>query len=293
MFFAVAPGQRVVTVYGEGVVNAFVDAKYRIRLAYGTATLSPSAVLYPVPNKDTPFIRRDGIMIRDTGDKADSTGQPCLNEKYQLLFATERIYLFLRYYAQLCQVLAHIKDQCDRFPVSSTASNKYHDPKQKNAVGPPKERLDYSGLLASLKKLISQRIGFKEFESFGRLVSKEKIAKIAVLPALLERCAESLISVAKEDALLHIFDYCQYRGSNPAHVREQCFTMAPDAFFRVQYDKEVLRFSYLPKAEEFPTAPRATDNDVEEYTESEPAEESMEEDEEYEDERPQKRSKVR
>jgi len=293
-----APGQRVVTIYGEGVVNAFVDAKqgYRVRLPYGTATIVPSAILYHVPNKDVPHIRRDGVMVRDHGNQNKPVDQHNLNEKHQILFATERIYLFLRYYALLCQILSNVKNHCDTFPPSSVPSSNYHNPKQTNSVGPQKERLNYSGVLASFKKLVSQRITFKEFESFGRLVSKEKVAMIASLPSLLDRCAESLCSVAKEDALLHIYDYCQYRGCRPSLVREQCFTMAPDAFFRVQFDQTTLRFSYLPKTVEFPTAPRPGDNDIEEYTESEPAEESMEEDdpiEEFDEDRPQKRTKLR
>ena len=294
----VAPGQRVVTVYGEGVVNAFIDAKqgYRVRLPYGIATINPSAILYHVPNKDIPHIRRDGVMIRDQGNQTNTVNHPKLDEKYQILFATERIYLFIRYYALLCQILSEVKYQCDTFPPSSVPSDNYHDPKQTNSGGTPKERLNYSGVLASLKKLVSQRIAFKDFESFGRLVSKEKVAVIASLPSLLDRCAEALVSVAKEDALLHIYDYCQYRGCRPNLVREQCFTMAPDAFYRVQFDQATMRFSYLPKIVEFPFAPRPQDNEIEEYTESEPAEESMEEDdpiEEYDDDRLQKRPKLR
>ena len=297
--FSVAPGQRVVTIYGEGVVNAYVDAKqgYRVKLAFGTATINPSAILYHIPNKDAPYIRRDGVMIRDHDRAAKSSNGLVLDEKHQLLFATERIYIFLRYYSLLCQILTYIKDHCDTFPVVSVPSSSYHDPKQKNVGGPPKESLDYSGILASLKKLVSKRMTYKDFESFGRLVSKEEVAVIACLPTLVERCAESLVSVTKEDALLHIYDYCQYRGCSPSVVREQCVTMAPDAFFRVQYDGEILRFSYLPKSASFPTAPRPEDNEIDEYTESERAEESMEDDddpiEEFDDDRPQKRAKLR
>lgn len=296
--YLVAPGQRVVTVYGEGVVNAFVDAKqgYRVRLPYGTATINPSAILYHIPNKDMPYIRRDGVMIRDSANQTTTASHRKLDEKHQVLFATERIYLFLRYYAVLCQILTEVKDQCDTFPPSSVPSSSYHDPKQTNDAGPPKEHLNYSGVLASLKKLVARRIAFKDFESFGRFVSKEKVAVIASIPNLLERCAESLVSVVKEDALLHIYDYCQYRGSYPSLVREQCFTMAPDAFFRVQFDQTTLRFSYLPKAADFPTAPRPEDEEIDEYTESERAEESMEEEdpiEEDEDDRPNKRAKLR
>ena len=297
--FTVVPGQRVVTIYGEGVVTAFIDntVGYRVRLPFGIATISPSAILYHVPNKEAPYIRRDGVMVRDTDIVSNGRNFPVLDEKYQLLFATERIYLFLRYYSLFCQILAGLKEHCDTFPVSSVPSDNYYDPKQKNTGGPAKDRLDFGGLISSFKKCVSKRTAVKDFENFGRLVAKEKVALIASLPKLLERCAESLVSVAKEDALLHIYDYCQYRGVSPSIVRDQCFTMAPDAFFRVQFDQETLRFSYLPKSEEFPTAPRAQDTDTNDLTESEPADESMEEDEdpieESEDDRAQKRPRLR
>lgn len=296
----VSPGQRVVTVYGEGVVNQFIDAKqgYRIRLAYGVATLNPSAILYHLPNKDAPYIRRDGVMVRDRDVKHKVDGDTTLGPKHQLLFATERIYLFVRYFASLCQLLTDINEHCDTFPVSDTPASSYHDPKKQHISNRPAERLDYSGVLASLKKLVSQRMSFKDFEGFGRLVSSEKVAVTAAIPKLLDLCTESLVSVAKEDALLHLYDYCQYRGVDPAIVRDQCFTMAPDAYIRIQYDQSTLYFSYLPKSVEFPRAPRSQDLEIEEFDESERADESMEEDledpiQEYQEERPVKRVKLR
>jgi paired amphipathic helix protein Sin3a len=295
----VAPGQRVVTSYGEGVIASFIDNNrgYRVRLAYGIATISPAAILYHVPNKDAPYIRRDGVMIRDSEPVTAAKDAPAIDNKYQILFATERIYVFLRYYVLFCQILGTIKEQCDSFPVTSLPSESYYDPKRKEASNIGKQRLDYSGMVVAFKKLISKRIAFKDFESTGRTIAKEKVALIASLPNLLHRSVESLISVAKEDALLHIYDYCQYRGCSPSLVRDQCFTMAPDAFFRVQYDQESLYFSYLPKSAEFPTAPRAEDDEIEEYTESERADESMEDEddpiEETDDDRPSKRLKLR
>lgn len=236
-------------------------------------------------------------MIRDPELVTASENSPALDDKYQVMFATERIYLFLRYYVLFCQILSNIKEQCDTFPATSTPSDSYYDPKKKGTGNAGKGRLDYSGLVVAFKKLISKRGAFKEFESSGRMIAKEKVALIASLPNLLQRCAESLVSVVKEDALLHIYDYCQYRGSSPSIVRDQCFTMAPDAFFRVQYDQSSLYFSYLPKSVEFPNAPRPEDDEIEEYTESEPAEESMEDEddpiEETDEDRPSKRLKLR
>ena len=59
-----------------------------------------------------------------------------------------------------------------------------------------------------LEKVVCRKIEAKDFESYCRRVSKEKVHQMAVLPKLIDKCADALLNVAKEDALLRIFDYC-------------------------------------------------------------------------------------
>lgn len=265
IFGIVAPGQRVRTIYGDGVITSFTEAKheYRVKLAFGIGYLKPSAVLHPLAVKETPYVRRDGSMVReyDAPMVVGAHGHK-LGAKYQLLYGTERVYLFMRLYTLLTNLLANVRDHCDTFSTREDPADHYHNPAHKEGKRRRSERLDYSGIVSMLKKLLADECDTKEFESLGLKVSKEKVYVIAALPKLVDRCVESLVSVAKEDVLLHLYDYCQYREVDPSVLRKQCFAMAPDADFRIQFDGESLSFSYLPKSMEFPTAPHHEEDEV-------------------------------
>jgi hypothetical protein len=245
------------------VITSFTEAKheYRVKLSFGIGHLRPSALLHPLAVKETPYVRRDGTMVReyDSPVAAGGGSGTKLGAQYQLLYGTERVYLFMRLYTLLTNLLANVRDHCESFATREDPADHYHNPANKEGGKRRRkvERLDYSGMLSMLKKLLADECDTKEFESLALKVSKEKVHVMAALPKLVDRCVESLISVAKEDVLLHLYDYCQYREVDPALVRKQCFAMAPDADFRIQFDcsESTLSFSHLPKSMEFPTAP--------------------------------------
>ena len=58
-----------------------------------------------------------------------------------------------------------------------------------------------------------------DFEALGHMVSKEKVHQIAVLPKLIECCVDSLVKVAEEDTLLHLYDFCQYSDVDPVALQ--------------------------------------------------------------------------
>ena len=276
-------------------MTQFEGGRYRVKLSYGTANMGPAAILHSIPSKDTPYIRRDGKMERDTNSTTKTQG-PYLPASCQLLFATRRIYLFLRLHLQLCSMLADLRSVLN---ISETV-----DPASTYVVGPGETRkidksvrLDYAGMIGALKKVITKKCDHKTFEAFGRKISKEHVHAISALPKLVERCAEALVSLAKEDAFLHLYDYCQYKELNPAIVRDHCFSMAPDADFRVQRDGEYTSFSYLPRGATLPTAPNQEDNGVGRTPTNGEKHEAMELDEDpvedyHDDEPPNKRVKV-
>jgi hypothetical protein len=284
----VAPGQRVRTIYGDGVITSFTEAKheYRVKLSFGIGHLRPSALLHPLAVKETPYVRRDGTMVREYDVPVVGGGGAKLGAKYQLLYGTERIYIFMRLYTLLTNLLANVREHCETFASGADPADHYHNPAHKEGGKRRRrksERLDYSGMLSMLKKLLADECDTKEFESLGLKVSKEKVHVMAALPKLADRCVESLVSVAKEDVLLHLYDYCQYREVDPSLVRKQCFAMAPDADFRIQYDgSESLSFSYLPKSMEFPTAPTETDEVMEDNNNNTNGQRSREQTEEEE-----------
>ncbi|KAL7565064.1 hypothetical protein ACA910_005076 [Epithemia clementina (nom. ined.)] len=286
-------GQKVRTSYGEGSVTMFEGGRYRVKLNYGTAFLAPSAILHSIPSKDAPFIRRDGKMERDTNNTAKSEG-PYLPPSCQILFATRRIYLFLRLHLQLCYMLSDLRHACNNSGAVDPASKYVVAPGETQKVD-HSVRLDYAGMIAGLKNVIAKKCDHKSFETFGRKISREHVHMISSLPRLVDRCADALISLAKEDAVLHLFDFCQYRELNPAIVRDHCFSMAPDADFRVQRNGKYTSFSYLPRGVPMPTSPRKEEK-VNTSSNGEKREcMELDEDpiEEYDDEPASKRLKVK
>lgn len=266
--FSVAPGQRVQTVFGEGIVQSFVDSaedagpRYRVKLPFGLGHLSPSAILYAIPTKDSPYIRRDGMMVRDgaTLDDMDFVA-PSIESKYQLLFGTEKIYLFMRIYNLLCAVLSDTYEALMTSPEPADPAESYVCPSNTKRIPMPK--LDFSNILVSLKGVLANKIDANEFESMGRLICKNRIHQIAALPKLVQRCSEALVKVADEDTLLNLWDYCQFRGANPVAVRQQCLSIVPDAFYRIQMeDNKCIFYGYMDHGPLL-TAPKA-DHDVEE-----------------------------
>jgi hypothetical protein len=285
ILIAVAPGQRVVTIFGEGTIASYIKsigkaaAKYRVKLPFGTAFVNPSAILYGVPSRDSPFVRRDGAMVRDESVVEEVTPSTQLGERYQLLFGTESIYMFMRQLALLCAVLTDTREQCAAFPPTKDPALSYCNSFRKDDDVQPAAatQVDFAAVLGSLKKVVSNQMDAKEFETLGRKVSKEKVHQMAALPKLIERCANALIKCAKEDALLHLYDYCQYDKVDPVAVQAHCFAVAPDASYRIQYDRTTgeLCFSYGPKGEALLMAPG---DDIKSFSEDEEMETSGEND---------------
>lgn len=242
----------MVTIFGEGTITSFMEAsatlgpRYRVKLSYGLAHLSPSAILYAVPNKESPFIRRDGVMVRDESSLDIEGSGVLLDSKFQLLFGTENIYLFLRMYTLVCSVLSDIRDHCLAFPPTADPADTYVTPsRQSKPSAKPSVKLDFTSVLAALMKVLDGKMTARDYETLGRKVSREKVHEIAALPKLIDRCADAMRKMAEEDTLLHLYDYCQYRDRvDPVALRTQCLAVVPDASFRIQYDSSMDTITY-------------------------------------------------
>jgi len=254
----------VATVYGEGSVLAFMDKsvtsgpKYRVKLPFGVAYLSPSSIMHAIPSKDLPYVRRDGSMVRDDVLVENGSNVAKLHGKYELLFATESIYIFIRLYLLVCSLLGDIREHCETFETPEDPAKNYYRPTGKGS-GPDstQQKLDYSAILSSLQEVLSNKMSVKELEVLGRKVSKEKVHEVAALPKLIDRCVDALVASAREDCLLHLYDYCQYRQVDPVAVRTHCFSVSPEAVYRIQYDTTTgsMYFNYLPRAAHLLTTP--------------------------------------
>jgi hypothetical protein len=134
---------------------------------------------------------------------------------------------------------------------------------------------DYPGLVASLKKLISGQIDIQAFESFCRKTAKDKVYQLVALPRLIDRCAEALVKVAKEDKVLPLFDLAQLKIMDPERLRVLSYSETTDASYRIQFDpiKEFHYFCYLAPGEQVLLAPGDDSNDETEAVDEDEEEE--------------------
>jgi hypothetical protein len=281
-------GQKVMTIFGEGSIASFMDAsenlgpRYRVKLPFGLGLLSPSAILYALPSREIPHIRRDGVMVHEESPFEIEESSKQLDSKYQLLFATEQIYVFLRLHSLLCSILADTKAHCDSFPVLKDPVFSYISPKNKQSDKKSSPVFNFSSILGGFRSVVSGEISPRDFEALGRKVAKGMVHQIAALPKLVERCVHALVKVAEEDTLLQLYDFCHFENPDPVLCRRQCLSIVPDAEYRVQLDRSAERifFGYLPRDQKLQVSLHDGDADeeMEEDTAGETGDEPMEED---------------
>lgn len=226
------------------------SAKYRVKLPYGYGLLNPAAILFAIASQDTPFVRRDGVMVRDEAIVTELTSEGQLSDRYKIVFGTENMYMFLRQFTLLCSLLRDTRQCCENSPSPVDPATMYHGPfKRDEASDASPSRLDFSCIIDGLKKVISRKMDAKELEAIARKVSKDTVHQVAAMPKFVERCAAALIETAKEDAILHLYDYCHLPKVDPTSARAHCFAIAANASYRIQYDKTSgeMYFCFVPK----------------------------------------------
>lgn len=261
---SVAPGQRVATIYGEGTVVAFVktneDAfpKYRVKLPYGHGFLSPAAILFAIPSQETPFLRRDGAMVRDEDVVTELTSEGQLCDRYNIVFGTENVYMFLQQFSLLCSLLRDTRERCENSHPPVDPATTYHDPfKRDEDIGAPPSKIFFPNIIDGLKKVVKGKMNTNELEAMARKASRETVHQVAAMPKFIERCATALIETAKEDAILHLYDYCHRPKVDITSIRTHCFAIAPNASYRIQYSKcsGEMCFSFVPKGKTLLVSP--------------------------------------
>jgi len=217
-----APGQRVRTSFGDGGILSFMEGnpsmgcRYRVKLPFGVASVRPSAILHSLPQPDGAImVRRDGAMAKDESPAGAGEGlfAEKLNKKFQLLFATESVYVFMRMYCLLVSLLTETREYLKAPPPGHDPADSYTIPKpmREERQKPEQPPADFAGVISMLEKIVVRSVEPKDYEAYCRRVSLAKVHQMAVLPKLIDKCADALISVVKEDILLHLFDYCLYR----------------------------------------------------------------------------------
>mmetsp|Transcript_8595 Transcript_8595/g.17499 ORF Transcript_8595/g.17499 Transcript_8595/m.17499 type:complete len:822 (+) Transcript_8595:687-3152(+) len=138
----------------------------------------------------------------------------------------------------------------------------------------------YSGLLAVLKDYLSGGLNYATYEMWCRTLSNEKVTEFASIPRLLNKIADSLVRVAKEDSLPRLYGLARPDSMNdPVLLRTQSLNVCSDATYRIQYHPSdadgYISFTFLPTNVELLTAPSSGDADVGESLEVEPSAKRM------------------
>lgn len=256
----VSAGQRVQTLFGVGTIASFVEASarcgpcYRVKLPYGLGLLSPTAILHAVQSKASPYVRRDGHMVRDESDVEMDTSSPKVDASYKVLFGTEKMYLFWRLFSLLCSVVADCRESCKH--ASGDPAEKYVNPFQSTVIE-PREKLNFSALWKILHGHLANSASLDAVESFSRKVCPSRVHQVMALPKIVDRCVDAMVQMADEDAVLPLYDYCQFPNVDPVALRRQCLSLVPDALYRIQYQPKSGRlwFGYWEASEILPTSP--------------------------------------
>jgi hypothetical protein len=238
--------------------------RYRVKLPFATSVLQPPAIMHAVPVAgEARFIRRDDEMVKEVNGMA-SFLDPVVDSKFKVLFASDSIYLFLRLYTTLLNLLDEIKDHLRDSPSPGDPARLYYNPmKSSDDKQLLETKLDFPAVMMKLRLVVSKKSTPKDFETFCRKVSPAIVYKMAALPKLVEKCGDMLIKVSEEDLLPRLYDLCQLRGQNPVALRQSCLVISPEVAYRIQLNSSNGRmyFTYLPEGEELSTVPTGDVND--------------------------------
>jgi len=239
-----ALGQMVKTAFGNGRIVSFVEAgshagaHYKVKLPFGTGYIRPSSIVHHLPpHEQVQYVRSGGFMeLLDAADaQMNNDESKLLQSSCQLIFGTEKLYLFMRMYCALVGLLNSIKKDLSGLSDDMDIEGKSNK--------------GYAGFLSIIKKYIEEKYSFKTYELQCRSLSKLKPYEMAAVPRLLDKCADFLVKVAKEERVLGLYDFYQLKHMNPTLQRMQSLDLTEEAVYRIQFEPSdgKVHFSYLPK----------------------------------------------
>jgi hypothetical protein len=196
--------------------NPSMGCRYRVKLPFGVASIRPSAIIHSVLQPDGGImVRREGVMVKDDTKEGKGEGlfAEKLNKKFQLMFATESVYVFMRLYCLLVSLLTDTREYLKASPQSEDPTDSYQIPShiKEERNREQQQPANFAGVISFLGKVVARNVEAKDFETYCRRVSKAKVHQMAVLPKLVDKCTDALLNVAKEGILLHLSDYCLQR----------------------------------------------------------------------------------
>jgi len=239
-----APGQMVKTAFGDGLILEFREASgsagayYKIELAFGKGFIRPSSIVHHLsPVEKVQYTRLGGFMeLLEVADEAkEGEISKKLEPSSRLVFGTEKVYIFMRLYCALLSLFQSIKQN-----IASSGSGDMEIDELSISC--------YHDFVSTLKDYINEDILFKTYELNCRSLTKDKVYELSAIPRLIEKCADALVKVAKEDKLLGLFDFHQLKHLNPVLQRSQSLDFTQEAVYRIQHNPNsgAVHFSYLP-----------------------------------------------
>ena len=247
----------VKTAFGDGCVLGSIEAgpdasyRYKVKLPFGVGYIRPSSIAHHLPS-DMACVRQSGFMdVLNLPDESLDKGRvKLLNSSCHCVFGTEKLYLFMRLYCTLIALLEKVKNNLNEkwLDVPYYTKNKRKTSTAKNY---------YNRMVASLKEYINEDIEFKRYEIICREMTKEKVYEMSALPRLIEKCADALVKVSREDKALVLFDFSRLKKKDPVLQRKRSLNLT-DALYRIQYqsDEGFVHFGFLDWDKNLLTAPR-------------------------------------
>ncbi len=213
---------------------------YDVDLPFGRGHVRPSSIVHHNAT-EVQYAREGGFMelVKNSDDLMNGNTKREIPVSTKLVFGTEKGYVFMRLYCALLSLFGSAKDimepeVVDGMDVDGVPPNRYHS------------------FLSNLKDYINEDIQFKAYELRCRGLTAEKCYELSAIPRLIEKCADALVKVAREDKLLALFDFYRLKTMDPLLQRTQSFSITNDASYRIQYrpSEERIQFCYLPPEKE-------------------------------------------
>lgn len=171
-------GQRVRTSVDDGQIISVGqgnNTRYLVKFSFGVGYVLPSAIEQTLPSSNS------------TSDMdISSASSQLLSDDIQVLFGTEKMYLFMRLYILLVTMLYQAKGIADKTGY-------------------------YSKVVSSIQDLLQGKIDAKVFEEGCRNNVSTDFYNFFAIPPLVEKCADALIKMAKEDCAESLFQISQLK----------------------------------------------------------------------------------
>jgi len=257
-----AVGQKVITAFGKGEILSVMEGtpqigglRYKVELPFGIGYIRPESILHIVLGSGQ-YVRMNGVM--EYTKLATKDGDQKLDKNFSIMFGNQHAYCLLRVYCLLVRILSYSKIRLEAVEKSAMEVEQYGGGYTSGQSSSNASGLGYKFIMSSLIKVLSNKMSHLDFERICRSASsRQNIAQLAILPKLVEKCANILGKIARGDTVLTLFDYSMMKIRCPVKLRRHCLSVTENANYRIQLNLEAgwLYFSFLDSNQELMAVP--------------------------------------